>query len=316
MSRESQYVIGTPISWLVSKIFAFLCLLSSVAALRENNPRRLLTEINSCLIYFRPTIILKINFDPRTAQIIISTTEIIMERRTCVVPLCRNERFHLVHKFPMKDSRAEMWRVALNIPELMDMDMKELRLKHLVCSRHFKKTDYKNINSRNLNWNAVPSINLISFDDKNCYDSATFNILTNQPISFSDTKPESIVPLKRTGSIYDTNALTMEETPGRSSVPQPQDISPRIPTKNTQRSKEVIRSISMPALTKNAAPQMRKPGKRKREEEPKVIDLATESHGQGLLILEAAQEDTPSLTEQDVLDRILSNIQIDPGDYD
>lgn len=88
----------------------------------------------------------------------------------------------------MKDDRAEMWREALKIPELMAMTIKDIRLKCLVCSRHFKKTDYKNNQSRSLNWNAVPSINLITFDDKNCNDSVTYDISNNETI-ISATKP-------------------------------------------------------------------------------------------------------------------------------
>lgn len=131
-------------------------------------------------------------------------------------------RFHLVHKFPMKDDRAELWRKALNIPELMAMHIRDIRIKYLVCSRHFRKTDYKNENSRSLNWNAVPSINLLRFDDKDCHDSATFDVLTNEPI-FSPTKPAAFhhkepkilpihisktstkAPLKKTGPVRELN---------------------------------------------------------------------------------------------------------------
>lgn len=98
------------------------------------------------------------------------------KKKLCVVPVCRHLRFALVHKFPMSLERAELWRTALNIPELTHLDWPDIRKRLFVCSRHFLLSDYKNMDSKNLNWNAVPSINLTTFDDFNCMDTCTFDV--------------------------------------------------------------------------------------------------------------------------------------------
>lgn len=79
-------------------------------------------------------------------------------KRLCLIPLCKNERFDLVHKFPMDNQRAEEWRRAINIPEINSLSLDLLR-KRTICSKHFRKEDYKNIESRSLNKTAVPSLN-------------------------------------------------------------------------------------------------------------------------------------------------------------
>lgn len=79
-------------------------------------------------------------------------------KRLCLIPLCKNERFDLVHKFPMDNQRAEEWRRAINIPEINSLSLDLLR-KRTICSKHFRKEDYKNVESRSLNKTAVPSLN-------------------------------------------------------------------------------------------------------------------------------------------------------------
>lgn len=79
-------------------------------------------------------------------------------KRLCIIPLCKNERFDLVHKFPTDNQRAEEWRRAINLPEINNLPLDLLR-KRTICSKHFRKEDYKNIESRSLNKTAVPSLN-------------------------------------------------------------------------------------------------------------------------------------------------------------
>lgn len=79
-------------------------------------------------------------------------------KRLCIIPLCKNERFDLVHKFPSDNQRAEEWRRAINLPEINNMPLDLLR-KRTICSKHFRKEDYKNIESRSLNKTAIPSLN-------------------------------------------------------------------------------------------------------------------------------------------------------------
>lgn len=86
-------------------------------------------------------------------------------KRLCIIPLCKNERFDLVHKFPMDNQRAEEWRRAINIPEINSLPLHLLR-KRTICSKHFRREDYKNIESRSLNKTAVPSLHFTENDDK------------------------------------------------------------------------------------------------------------------------------------------------------
>lgn len=79
-------------------------------------------------------------------------------KRLCIIPLCKNERFDLVHKFPMDNQRAEEWRRAIDLPEINNLPLDLLR-KRTICSKHFRKEDYKNVESRSLNKTAVPSLN-------------------------------------------------------------------------------------------------------------------------------------------------------------
>lgn len=97
------------------------------------------------------------------------------KKKPCVVPACRNLRFDLVHRFPMRGDRAEIWRKTLKIEEINSLDIVDVRKRFFVCSRHFLPSDYKNTESRGLNWNAVPSINLITFDNPNCMDSCSYD---------------------------------------------------------------------------------------------------------------------------------------------
>uniref|UniRef100_A0A1B0CUK0 Trimethyllysine dioxygenase, mitochondrial n=1 Tax=Lutzomyia longipalpis TaxID=7200 RepID=A0A1B0CUK0_LUTLO len=92
------------------------------------------------------------------------------KKRACVVPVCKDERFDLVHKLPMNQERAEEWVTNLDIPELATHSIEDLRKRIFVCSRHFRRQDYKNIESRCLNKTAVPSINLKALDNFNVID--------------------------------------------------------------------------------------------------------------------------------------------------
>lgn len=100
-------------------------------------------------------------------------------KRLCLIPLCKNERFDLVHKFPMDNQRAEEWRRAINIPEINSLSLDMLR-KRTICSKHFRKEDYKNVESRSLNKTAVPSLNFTQPEKSNsgvtvkCHDQSLF----------------------------------------------------------------------------------------------------------------------------------------------
>ncbi|GAB0095588.1 gamma-butyrobetaine dioxygenase [Sergentomyia squamirostris] len=92
------------------------------------------------------------------------------KKRACCVPVCKGERFDLVHKLPMNTERAEIWIESLDVPELKKHSVESLRKRIFVCCRHFRKQDYKNAESRCLNKTAVPSINLKDLENENVID--------------------------------------------------------------------------------------------------------------------------------------------------
>ncbi|XP_058053786.1 uncharacterized protein LOC131205620 [Anopheles bellator] len=85
--------------------------------------------------------------------------------RPCCVPLCKGEKFPLVHKFPADNDRAEQWRKVLNLSEFIAVPIAIIRKRYFVCSRHFRDSDYKNKASRSINMTAIPSLNLHALTD-------------------------------------------------------------------------------------------------------------------------------------------------------
>lgn len=106
--------------------------------------------------------------------------------RRCVMPSCQGDRFDLVHKFPMDNKRAAEWCRIVNVPELKNLTMDQLRKRCFVCSKHFRKEDYKNCESRSLNKTAYPSLFL------NCGDSSvsTEGLVFVKPVH-NETLPET-----------------------------------------------------------------------------------------------------------------------------
>ncbi|XP_052872999.1 uncharacterized protein LOC128278329 [Anopheles cruzii] len=85
--------------------------------------------------------------------------------RPCCVPLCKGEKFPLVHKFPADNDRAEQWKKVLNLSEFIAVPLDIIRKRYFVCSRHFRDSDYKNKASRSINMTAIPSLNLHALTD-------------------------------------------------------------------------------------------------------------------------------------------------------
>lgn len=111
--------------------------------------------------------------------------------RPCAMPSCRGKRFDLVHKFPMDNERAENWRSLIDVPELNQMPLDLLRKKYFLCSKHFRKTDYKNCESRSLNQTAYPRLLLKedSADAPSTDDAKRINV-SPQNSDVSSTKSD------------------------------------------------------------------------------------------------------------------------------
>lgn len=85
--------------------------------------------------------------------------------KRCVVSTCKGNRYELVHKFPMNKDRALHWLEAVDVPELGQLPLEQVRKRFFVCTRHFRKEDYKNCESRSLNTTAYPRLHLKSDDN-------------------------------------------------------------------------------------------------------------------------------------------------------
>lgn len=79
-----------------------------------------------------------------------------MVRRCCVANCTETDLSILAHRFPKPDHIAQRWQEDLNIKLI---SLKELqRGSYVVCTKHFKPSDYRNFSSNCLNTTAVPNL--------------------------------------------------------------------------------------------------------------------------------------------------------------
>lgn len=115
--------------------------------------------------------------------------------RRCAVPNCKsNDMNTLSHRFPRNISVAAQWQESL---QLFDYDLIILISKYVVCTKHFQSTDYRNTQSKFINYTAIPKLdpqNCISNNmssnkstsipklrNKNVYESMSSNIQSKEP---------------------------------------------------------------------------------------------------------------------------------------
>lgn len=78
-----------------------------------------------------------------------------MVRRCCINNCTESDLTILAHRFPKADNLALKWQIALN---LNTISLQELQKgSYVVCTKHFKQSDYRNHNSNCLNTTAVPT---------------------------------------------------------------------------------------------------------------------------------------------------------------
>lgn len=83
--------------------------------------------------------------------------------RFCVVEGCdHTDGNSLAHRFPKNVEHRTRWQSALN---LQSYDLDSLLHKYVVCTNHFKKSDYRNAISTSLNSTAVPNLQEIKEKD-------------------------------------------------------------------------------------------------------------------------------------------------------
>lgn len=78
--------------------------------------------------------------------------------RKCIVPNCSSTDITILsHRFPRNQKLAKKWQETLNVEHT---SLSDLFLKHVVCTKHFKKSDYRNPISHHLNYTAIPCLDL------------------------------------------------------------------------------------------------------------------------------------------------------------
>lgn len=91
--------------------------------------------------------------------------------KACLIPVCKNRKFNLVHKLPSDKERFSEWMDAIQafgaISKLNGLQDSPdaIRKRFFICSRHFGLSQYKNIESRSLNLTAVPHLNIKDLDE-------------------------------------------------------------------------------------------------------------------------------------------------------
>jgi THAP domain len=70
-----------------------------------------------------------------------------MQKKSCIIPHCAEEKFELVHKFPSDSEKFNEWiRIITKdneIPKLKDVEQETIRKKFFICCRHFELSHYK-----------------------------------------------------------------------------------------------------------------------------------------------------------------------------
>lgn len=78
--------------------------------------------------------------------------------RKCIIPKCESTDMNILsHRFPRNQKLTQKWQDALNIE---NTSLSELFLKYVVCTKHFKRSDYRNPISHHLNSTAIPCLDI------------------------------------------------------------------------------------------------------------------------------------------------------------
>lgn len=171
--------------------------------------------------------------------------------RPCAMPSCHGERFDLVHKFPMDNERAKNWLRWINLPELNRLPLDQLRKKYFICSKHFRKIDYKNCESRSLNQTAYPRL-FLSEDATEGNESADANP-QNMDVSSTSMDDRFLLPQNEDRAVFVLNSTISSpvEILGVDQESEPQlEFSP---------SKEVTMTMSISPSTSASLKPVKRP---------------------------------------------------------
>lgn len=145
--------------------------------------------------------------------------------------------------------------------------MDDLRKRSFVCSRHFLPCDYKNAQSRSLNWNAVPKINLSRYDNPIGLDSS---ITPHPRVGFTPPVPET--PPQRTTAVPPESPVRklkkVEEKEKRIAIPTG--------TPSKLLTKVQVLTRSSPNRLQKKAPEIKPQNNAKRRAKPTIKDKSAE----------------------------------------
>lgn len=195
--------------------------------------------------------------------------------RPCAMPVCRGERFDLVHKFPMDNERAKNWLRLINVPELNGLPLDQLRKKYFICSKHFRKIDYKNCESRSLNQTAYPRLflsteNIDTADSNDATESIDANPQNTDVSSTSMDDRFLLLPESDDQSMYvlnstisspfemvDVKSDSEPELQSAQQVVMTMSISPTTSTATRSLNRPVVPKRNQPVLLKQQLPAKR-----------------------------------------------------------
>lgn len=132
--------------------------------------------------------------------------------RHCAIPSCRSTDLTILcHRFPKRKDAFDQWQSSLQL-EHIDADL--LMQRFVVCTLHFKATDYRNSNSRMLNAVAVPT--LIHYDKAALYDLPTTGVSVRKnemPTRTETILVERLLKADKTPASLEDRSEKAEQTP-------------------------------------------------------------------------------------------------------
>lgn len=271
--------------------------------------------------------------------------------KACVIPVCENEKFTLVHKFPADQERFNEWLSAIqkysDIEKLAGLTPEAIRKRFFVCARHFGLKQYKNVESRGLNLTAVPHLNLQNLDDIELSKGWQIEQSFSETISETTSVQKSSFNLQRilnsaaSTGVLKTNpakVIKIEKTPRkevlvttRDPIEEPDIVVDSPPKQQPKRFKRVSNESANSSMSKDAnngfsgrvmTTNRKSSGVRKRrvEDEPKpqVFTRKLQIASPDAQIIEMQEElaEEPSMEELKPQNKLLALIEVTPEQFE
>ena len=123
-------------------------------------------------------------------------------QKLCVVDVCGNDKSNLVHKFPSDNEKFKKWIEIINSNKVKGFTENQIKKRFYVCSRHFRESDYKNIESRSLNTTALPSLNMTSLNKIHLSKASTSSIPTGLNSTYAIPSTSDVLNKNVSAALY------------------------------------------------------------------------------------------------------------------